>query len=87
MSRDSDHYQDEAYAFFQNCYHLKDWLKHDPATSALAGDVEGYITKSLNLRLWPALQRLKAPAPDHSAREQRHEDGEKALRPHSRRHP
>ena len=25
----SDHYVDEIYAFFLNCYHLKDWIKND----------------------------------------------------------
>jgi hypothetical protein len=33
--RDSDFYQDEVYAFFQNSYHLKDWLKNDPDTARL----------------------------------------------------
>jgi hypothetical protein len=23
-------YQDDVWAFFQNCWHLKDWVKHDP---------------------------------------------------------
>lgn len=49
--RESDFYQDEAYAFFQNCYHLKDWLKHDSATSSLVCDVEAFISSSQNLRL------------------------------------
>jgi hypothetical protein len=49
--RESDYYQDEAYAFFQNCYHLKDWLKHDRATSALVSDVETVISNSQNLSL------------------------------------
>lgn len=26
----SPHYDDDVYAFFQNCYHLKDWIKNDP---------------------------------------------------------
>ncbi len=30
---ESSNYEDEVYAFFQNCYHLKDWIKHDPACS------------------------------------------------------
>ena len=24
--RDSEHYLDDVYSFFLNCYHLKDWL-------------------------------------------------------------
>lgn len=27
--RSTDHYQDEVYAFFINCYHLKDWISKD----------------------------------------------------------
>lgn len=25
----SDHYHDEVYAFFMNCYHLRDWIEKD----------------------------------------------------------
>jgi len=28
-----DGYLDEVYAFFQNCYHLKDWIKNDASVS------------------------------------------------------
>lgn len=49
--RVSDHYEDERYAFFQNCHHLKDWLKNDPATAALVSDVEDLINGSPNLSL------------------------------------
>jgi hypothetical protein len=34
----SDSYQDEVYAYFQNCYHLKDWLKNDTASAAEVSD-------------------------------------------------
>jgi hypothetical protein len=27
--RDTDFYEDDLYAFFMNCYHLKDWIKTD----------------------------------------------------------
>ena len=27
--RSSEEYTDNVYAFFQNCYHLKDWIKND----------------------------------------------------------
>lgn len=48
----SDNYQDEVYAFFQNCYHLKDWLRNDPASSALVSpDIESTISNSPNLSL------------------------------------
>ena|SRR5467141_194660 len=49
--RSSDYYQDEVCAFFQNCYHLKDWLKNDQAASAKVSDVEAFSSGSTNLRL------------------------------------
>jgi hypothetical protein len=30
-SRSGDHYVDDMYAFFQNCHHLRDWIKNDPS--------------------------------------------------------
>jgi len=47
----SDFYQDEVYAFFMNCYHLKDWIKHDPTHPSLAGNVESFITDSRDMSL------------------------------------
>jgi hypothetical protein len=47
--RISDSYQDEVYAFFQNCYHLKDWLKNDPASAGAVSDVEAFISSSPSL--------------------------------------
>jgi hypothetical protein len=41
---------DDAYAFFQNCYHLKDWLKNDHAFPK-AAQVEGYVTSTPALAL------------------------------------
>jgi len=29
-----------------NCYHLKDWIKNDPAAGSLANRVEGYINNN-----------------------------------------
>jgi len=46
----SDHYSDDVYAFFQNCYHLKDWIKNDAACSAWS-DVENYINSNPDLRI------------------------------------
>jgi hypothetical protein len=43
--RESDAYQDEAHAFFLNCFHLKDWLKNDPASGVPAADVEGFVAR------------------------------------------
>ena len=41
---------DDIYAFFQNCYHLKDWLKNDPAYTLHSGkEIEDYVSKSTEL--------------------------------------
>ena len=49
---DSENYLDEIYAFFQNCYHLKDWIKNDSAVApAVQQCVEGHIDSSRPLRL------------------------------------
>jgi hypothetical protein len=43
----SVHYEDDVYAFFINCYHLKDWIKNDPAVTAkvpsIGIDIEAFI--------------------------------------------
>lgn len=76
--RPTDWYQDEVYAFFQNCWHLKDWLKNDPAAAAsaasdvetFASDVETFASESPNLCLCADLAngskhlRLKRPRVD-----------------------
>jgi hypothetical protein len=46
----SNEHQDVTYAFFLNCYHLKDWIKADPVLSEL-GNVEAFINGSFELRL------------------------------------
>ncbi len=46
----SPHYDDDVYAFFQNCYHLKDWIKNDPACSSW-NNVENYINNNPKLRI------------------------------------
>ncbi len=47
----SDFYQDIVYAYFMNCYHLKDWIKHDLASSSLATKVEAFITATPEMNL------------------------------------
>lgn len=48
----SDNYVDEIYAFFMNCYHIKDWIKADLSVSAAIREtVEGHINSSQPLRL------------------------------------
>jgi hypothetical protein len=46
----SSNYDDDVYAFFQNCYHLKDWIKNDPACSSWS-NVEDLINKNTDLRI------------------------------------
>ena len=51
-SQSSDDRRDDVYSFFQNCYHLKDWLKNDPATRPIVSpDIEDFIKKSDELRI------------------------------------
>lgn len=47
----SDNYQDEVYAFFINCYHLKDWIKNDPTSEIDSQQVEDFIEKSNYLKI------------------------------------
>ena len=47
----SEFYEDEIYAFFMNCYHLKDWIKKDPAAASVANEVENYINNNPELSL------------------------------------
>ena len=35
--------KDDVVAYFQACYHLKDWLKKDPASAKSVADVEEFI--------------------------------------------
>ncbi len=48
---DSEYYLDEVYSFFLNCYHLKDWLIHDPAFPANAAEIEGFINLNVDLQI------------------------------------
>jgi len=47
----SDCYQDEVYAFFFNCYHLKDWIKNDESVGVAAAKVEEFINNNKELCL------------------------------------
>lgn len=47
--RESDYYEDILYAFFQNCYHLKDWIIN---SGALAKDViDNFINSNTDLMI------------------------------------
>lgn len=48
----SDSYIDDIHAFFQNCHHLKDWLKNDSSYTAHTGqEVEKYVSDTLSLSI------------------------------------
>jgi hypothetical protein len=47
----SEFYEDEIYAFFMNCYHLKDWIRKDPAAASVTNQVENYINNNTELSL------------------------------------
>ena len=47
----SDNYQDEVYAFFLNCYHLKDWIKNDESIGVAEAEVEDFINNNNDLKL------------------------------------
>ena len=50
--RDStDNFQDEVYAFFLNCYHLKDWIRNDPTVGSTKDKVEQFIDGNDELKL------------------------------------
>jgi hypothetical protein len=47
-----DEHLDYVYSFFQNCYHLKDWIKNDPKVSEAAKNaVEEFISGDDSLSL------------------------------------
>ena len=48
----SDNYLDEIYAFFMNCYHLKDWIGNDNTVAApVQQSIETHINSNQALRL------------------------------------
>ena len=55
----SSDYEDDVYAFFMHCYHLKDWIKNDPSVRTqmpnIGTDVERFINESEALSLCAAL--------------------------------
>ena len=47
----SEFYVDTIYSFFIHCFHLKDWIKNDPAAALVAPKVENYIHRNLDLSI------------------------------------
>lgn len=46
----SQTYADDLFAFFLNCYHIKDWIRSDPTTAGWT-DVEAYVSGNRHLAL------------------------------------
>jgi hypothetical protein len=66
--RPYDEYEDDIWSFFQNCWHLKDWLKNDDELTVLQRDsVESRVAASPNLMvcadLANARKHLKLTSP------------------------
>jgi hypothetical protein len=68
----TENYEDEVHAFFQNCYHLKDWIKNDTSITRLL-DVEKYINATVSLQLCAdicnALKHLSRNRPNRSGKD------------------
>jgi hypothetical protein len=58
----TDSYQDEVYAFFQNYFHLKDWIKND---SSVPSDIRGHVE---DFMFGPADDRGKGCGERHRGR-------------------
>ena len=71
-SRDvsADDCRDTALSFFQNCYHLKDWLINDPSGAFQKNAVEHFVNANRELRLCADLcngsKHLKLTKPPRS---------------------
>jgi hypothetical protein len=50
--KSTEFYQDDVYAFFLNCYHLKDWIKHDSTVpKSVTSIVENFVGGSKHLAI------------------------------------
>jgi hypothetical protein len=50
--KNTEYYHDEVYAFFLNCYHLKDWIKNDDTVPrTVTTTVESFVGQSTNLSI------------------------------------
>jgi hypothetical protein len=48
---DLNHYLDDIYCFFMNCYHLKDWLINDTKFPASQDDIENFVNSNIELQI------------------------------------
>ena len=52
QDRDSTEYDDDLWSFFQNCHHLKDWIKNDPDIGdEIKKTVEKFVRGNKELRI------------------------------------
>jgi hypothetical protein len=51
QTRPIETYEDDVLAFFQNCWHLRDWLWNDHASGVKKPEVNAYIAQSRYLTL------------------------------------
>jgi sugar-specific transcriptional regulator TrmB len=52
QDRGQTEYEDDLWHFFQDCYHLKDWIKNDKNISAtIRNCIEGFIKNNKELRI------------------------------------
>jgi hypothetical protein len=49
--RYTEYYKDEVYAFFINCFHLKDWIKYDKSVGNANNIVEEFVKNNTDLNL------------------------------------
>lgn len=51
FDRPQEDYEDDLWAFFQNCWHLKDWIKNDPSVPQTVRDsIESEVAKWESLK-------------------------------------
>lgn len=51
QDRDSTDYDDDLWSFFQNCHHLKDWIKNDPNIEGAEDEVEEFVKSQEDLKI------------------------------------
>ncbi|MCK4622815.1 MAG: hypothetical protein KAT62_11450 [Desulfuromonadales bacterium] len=71
----SDYYQDDVFAFFLNCYHIKDWIKNDSTLDITSKSVETFINQNNELSICAdicnAHKHLKLDKPPRSDQERK----------------